>query len=209
MSESFLNQVTLDCLLNKELIQTHLINKANKSVSKKDKRFYRKRIYQLARELLMSKEEMTNISPDVKYAFDNFVKTCIFHFKTEDTCDILQEEYKNMDESGNILPDTSDLNFLDDNNVNSVDADKLMMRTIKMPNSCLTQFVKKKSTTKKDNIILPKKKDINLEDPILKTKGVKKGKKNNITNKYEETNENTKNTKKDPKKKEDADEQKN
>lgn len=201
MSNSFLNQVTLDCLLNKELIENHLKNKTEKSVNKKDRKFYKKRIYQLVKELLITKEDVENISPDVKYAFDNFVKTCIFHFKTADTCDIIQEDYKNIHDSDNILPNTSDLNFIDkENNLTSEEANKLMMRSIKMPTASLDQFVKRKNIVKNDNIILPKKKDINLQDPILKTKGVKKdikkSKKNNINNKYEETNEDKKETNK-------------
>ena len=38
---------------------------------------------------------------------------------------------------------------------------------------------------KKDEIILPKQKNINLNDPELKNKGLKK---NNITNIYEDKN---------------------
>lgn len=197
MSEAFLNQVTLDCLLNKDLIENHLKLKTEKSVNKKDKKFYRKRIYQLTKELLTKTDETKNISPDVKYAFDNFVKTCIFHFKTSDTCDIIQEDYKDIDDLDNILPDVTDLNFINDNNnLTNEEANKLMMRSIKLSNSTLDQFVKRKTINKTEDIILPKQKDINLNDPSLKTKGVKKGKKNNINNKYEETNENKKETKK-------------
>ena len=57
------------------------------------------------------------------------------------------------------------------------------MRSIKMEIPTLDKYVKKTSTKKKENIILPKQKTINLQDPELKNKGLKK---KNITNKYED-----------------------
>jgi hypothetical protein len=73
MSEKFVNQVTLDCLMNKGKVS----NKSYNSVNKKDKKFYRKRVYNLTKELLLSKEEPDNLFPDVKYAFEHFINTCI------------------------------------------------------------------------------------------------------------------------------------
>jgi len=49
----------------------------------------------------------------------------------------------------------------------------------------LDKYVTRTRITKKDEIILPKQKNINLNDPELKTKGLKK---NNITNIYEDKN---------------------
>jgi hypothetical protein len=68
---------------------------------------------------------------------------------------------------------------------NVVDADKLLMRSIKMNVPTLDKYVTRTSTKKKDEIILPKQKNINLNDPELKNKGLKK---NNITNIYEDKN---------------------
>lgn len=192
MSETFVNQVTLDCLLNRELLDSHLKSKMCKSANKKDKKFYRKRIYTLVKDLLIEKDVSNNsnvnshISPDVKYAFDNFVKTCITHFKNTDTCDIIQSDYQNIEESiliGNNIPE------LNDDHLTKEEADKLLIRSIKLPtNNTLDHFVKKKTTNKK-NMILPKQKNIDLKDPSLKMKGViGKDKKKNLHNKYEETN---------------------
>ena len=66
---------------------------------------------------------------------------------------------------------------------NVVDADKLIMRSIKIDVPTLDKYVTRISTKKKEEIILPKQKDINLNDPELKIKGLKK---NNTTNIYED-----------------------
>ena len=53
------------------------------------------------------------------------------------------------------------------------EADKLMMRSIKIqePNA-LEKLVKRKSTKVAKPMILPQQKDINLKDPALKKKGI-------------------------------------
>jgi hypothetical protein len=59
------------------------------------------------------------------------------------------------------------------------------MRSIKIDPPTLDKYVTRISTKKEEKIILPKQKDINLNDPELKNKGLKK---NNITNIYEDKN---------------------
>ena len=68
MSEEFVNKVTLEYLVNKEYNVTLKSSKTN--VNKKDKKFYRKRIFNLTKELL-SNEEPANLLPDVKHAFED------------------------------------------------------------------------------------------------------------------------------------------
>jgi len=60
------------------------------------------------------------------------------------------------------------------------DADLLLTRSIKIDVYTLDKYVKRTST-KKEHIILPKQREVNLTQPELKDKGIKK----NITNKYE------------------------
>jgi len=179
MSNNFVNQVTLDCLLNKELYNKHIQNKRAKSLSNQDVRFYRKRIYNLFKELLVSKEEPPDLLPDVKLNYDNFLYSCINYFRTIDNNDLIQSEYKDINNSYAILDNIphDDTNFIREN---SDDADKLLMRSIKInSDSTLDKYVKKTSTAKKEEIIMPIQKVINLEDPELKNKGIKK---KNITN---------------------------
>ena len=53
MSENVITQITLDCLINKEVYEKMQHNfKKPRIVNKKEKKFYRKRILNLTRELL-------------------------------------------------------------------------------------------------------------------------------------------------------------
>lgn len=187
MSEAFVNQVTLDCLLNKEMYSSHLRSKKIQEQNKEEKKFYRKRSYNLFKEII-SGSSPENLPPDVKYAYDNFINSTIHYFKTIDSNDIIQLEYKDIDISQHKCEHIS----LDSsaNLETSLEADKLLLRSIKIDVPTLDKYVKRTSTKKKqENIILPQQREINLTDPELKNKGLKK---NNITNIYEDK-KNTKN----------------
>jgi len=170
MSENIIHQITLDCLINKEVYEKMQHFKKEKNVNKKDKKFYRKRILNLTRELLLKKDDNYNeINPDIKIAFDNYVKTCIHYFKIIDNNDIIQEQYKEYD---------ADFDSQDDKNTMSEpiydkEKDKLFMRSIKIPNG-LENFVKIITTKKPEEIILPKIKEIDLQEPNLRNKGIQK-----------------------------------
>jgi hypothetical protein len=199
MSENFINQVTLDYLINREQYNKHVENKNTKNVNKKDKKFYRKRVFQLTKDLL-SKEEPNNLFPDVRYAFDNYVNMCVQYFKAIDNNDIIQSDYQNISDSYQIGANIPELNV--DDILSQEEANKLLIRKIQMPNT-LDSFVKRKITKKPDEMILPKQKDINLKDPTLKIKGVSNSsKKKNITNTYEENNKKKETDKKETDKKE-------
>ena len=185
MSEAFINQVTLDCLLNKSQYSKFLMNKTEKISNRKDKKFYRKRIFTLTKELLLSKEKPENLFPDVEYAFNSYVNACVQYFRAIDSNDILQTEYTSFNETETL----DKILGLEDDESYSNDPDKLMMRSINISNPSLDHFVKRIITKKPEEMILPKQKNINLSDPILKNKGVNNSdKKKNIINKYGETN---------------------
>jgi uncharacterized UPF0160 family protein len=182
MSQAFVDQVTLDCLLNKDMFNKHIKNCKAKSINKEDRKFYKKRIYNLFKELLITKDEPEDLLPDVKYAYDNFINSCINYFKTIDNNDLNQEEYKGLVET----PDIINITELKDNNLQTEeDANKLLMRSIKITTQPLDNFVKRKTTKVEEKLILPKQKEIILNGPELKIKGINK--KKNITNKYDET----------------------
>ncbi len=165
-----MHQITLDCLLNKEVYEKMQDNfKQSKNINKKDKKFYRKRILNLTRELLLKKDDNYNeINPDIKFSFDNYVKTCIQYFKIIDNNDIIQEEYKDFNAD---LDTHCDLNLNNNNNCYDKEKDKLFMRSIKMSNG-LEKFVKIITTKKPEEIILPKIKEIDLKEPTLRMKGI-------------------------------------
>ena len=181
MSQSFVDQVTLDCLLNKEIMGKHVMKQREKQINKEDLKFYRKRIFNLFKEII-SNNLPDNLSPDVKYAYDTFVKSSISYFKIIDSNDLLQEEYKDI-----LNDDISQDIQIEDTNTNTTEADKLIMRSVKM-DITLDKYVKRKMNKKEVNIILPKSRDIDITNPELKNKGLKK----NITNIYEDNKTNEK-----------------
>jgi hypothetical protein len=64
-----------------------------------------------------------------------------------------------------------------------------------MPVLSIASFVTKTHITQLDKIVLPKERNLNLTDPLLKKKGIKSKnhKKKNINTKYEETIQNAQN----------------
>ena len=178
MSENYINQITLDYLINKE--NYNKINNRNslKNANRKDKKFYRKRILNLTKDLLLFQETKDEILPDVKKTFEIYIKTCVEYFQTLDKSDILQEEYSELDGLDNLdLLDNVEYS-IDSENPNTVkEADNLIMRSIKI--NSLDKYVKR-TVLKKDEPIIPLQKDIDLHEPYLKNKGICK--KKNITN---------------------------
>jgi len=165
MSQAYINNLTLDLLLNKDIKK----NRQSKKENKEEIKFYRKRTYNLFKEIINGNRP-EDLSPDVKYAYDNFVNSTINYFKTKDRNDIIQSEYKDFIEIENdVVIDVSS------NLSSNVDADKLLMRSIKINTSTLDKYVlKSNKKNKKDEIIMPQQKEIILNDPELKNKGIKK-----------------------------------
>ena len=169
MSQAYVNQLTINCLVNKDMINKHVNQKQLKKEQREEIKFYRKRTYNLFKELINGSPP-DNLLPDVKYAYDNFVNATVHYFKTIDNNDIIQAEYADLDKLNESI--TYDLSS---NQTNAIDADKLLMRSIKMDlPPTLDKYVTKTVIQKKEaEIILPKQKEINLLDPKLQTKGLK------------------------------------
>ena len=191
MSDNFISEITLEYLMNKDQYAKYIINKSNNGTgsnstsnsNRKDKKFYKKRIYDLTKQLI-NNENPEGIYSGIIDTFELYTKICIEYFKTLDKTDIIQEDYNGLitDVSHN-----AGVHALQ-NAQNTEEANKLMMRLVKItePNS-LEKLVKRtmiKNVDAKPNIP-PKQKEINLKDPILKNKGIRK--KKNITSKYDET----------------------
>ena len=182
-SDAFLNQVSLDYLINTKQYKIQLSNAINKKINKKDKRFYRRRILNLTKELLSKEESEIVVSPDIKYAFDNLVKTCVHYFKVLDKNDILQEDYNEFDDE---IKESIEMS--ESSKILKEENEKLLMRSVKMSNHSLDNFIKIKMTKTQEELIIPQQKEINLKDPILKNKGINK--KKNIINNYDEDTKN-------------------
>lgn len=179
MSDSYINQITLECLLNKELMGNHVMKQREKMINREEFVFYRKRIFNLFKEIINGNSP-SNMPPDVKYAYDTYVKASIQYFKVADSNDLLQDEYKDIPLE--ICKEETVENTIQSDTTN-LEADKLMMRTIKMDVvPTLDKYVKRKSNKKPDTIILPKQREVNIKHPELMDKGLKK----NIDNIYED-----------------------
>ena len=187
--DSIVNQITLDCLINKEIYDKYFRKEtAGKSGCNVDLKFYRKRIYDLVKKLLISKTERNSVHSEVNQSFNQFVKVAINYFQTIDKMDILQKEYEGIEcnESLDVEPV-----LLDEN------ADRMIMRQINMKpttqvSSSIENFVIRKTKIEEEEepIKYPHEKQINLKDESLKNKGI--AKKKNINNKYEKQNEGNK-----------------
>ena len=171
------SEITLECLMNKTTYLKYIKNQKlehNIKSNVKNRKFYKKRIYDLTKQLMHSEPSP---STEISKAFENYINSCINHFQILDKTDILQEDYANITESE--LCKLAKLESIDE-------ANKSMMRFVKMyePNS-LEKIIKRTiiKSAEVPTPILPKQKNINLKDPILRNKGICK--KNNISNQYE------------------------
>jgi len=185
MTENTISEFTLECLMNKSQYEKYLNQvkgiPTSKTVNKKEKKFYKRRIFDLTKQLL-NNEKPEMMFPDVSSAFDLYAKVCIEYFKALDKTDIIQSDY-----DGFVEDDEIGSNTLSESE--QVELNKLLMRSIKITEPNALEKLVKRTTTKicQKAPVIPIQKDINLKDPILKNKGIRK--KNNINNKYEETSE--------------------
>jgi len=174
MSQAYVNQLTINCLVNKDMINKHIDKKKLNKEEKEEIKFYRKRTYNLFKELINGTPP-TELLPDVKYAYDTFVRASIHYFKIADNNDIIQAEYDGFERT--FVEPIYDLSGNDPSR--SVEADKFLMRSVKLnfPQS-LDKHVSKTIVQKKEEeTFLPKQKNINLLDPKLEYKGIKTEKK--------------------------------
>jgi hypothetical protein len=177
-----IDKITLECLINKELYEK-VINDNTKETNReynKDRRFYKKRILNLTKQLLL-KDIPDDLSQDVLQSYTNYMHTCIDYFKTLDQKDIIQEDYINISDSTNINNVLSNNSIVDENM--AINKDIKYLRSINIENkpNVIDKFVIKKNINKTNNI-LPNKKEINLTEEKLKNKGIIKKQENNKHN---------------------------
>ncbi len=171
MLQSLINQITIDCLLNREAMEKLLMKQREMQINKEEFNFYKQRIYDLFKDLI-NESISSDIPPDLKYAFDTFIKTSIDYFKLVDNNDLLQVNFNDIDaplETCSEQTEDDSINIVSNN-----EADKLLMRYVKMDVPTLDKYVKRTYVKKKDNIILPKSREVDIMNPELKNKVFKK-----------------------------------
>ena len=178
------NYITLETMANSDTYNKYLKknNLDHDTVLKSEKKFYRKRISAMVKDILynnLNNNSDCPVSDVIITAFNTFARLCVSHFKFKDTMDSIQGDYKGM-----VLDHTSGVGLgVDTMEGWSIDeANKLFMKQVDKKVITMDNFVTKTSPPH-DEMILPKTKELNLKDPKYKRKDIKKGfTKNNIGN---------------------------
>jgi len=138
-----------------------------KEINKSDIKFYRKRILQLTKDLLRGKK-MSNI---INGSFDAYIDTAIKSFKFEDEAELLQAEFKDLEEKKKKNKTSTEFK--------SSESDKFMMKDLKnKKNDNIKNFAIIKTKKTKEKLITPIQRKFDLKTDVLKNKGVKKKKSN-------------------------------
>ena len=87
-----LNLIDLQYLTNPTEMNKLLRNKNLSSISMIDLNFYKKRIFQLTKNMLRGEK----ITTKVDKIFENYARICIEHFKFIDKMEIIQKDYENI-----------------------------------------------------------------------------------------------------------------
>jgi hypothetical protein len=191
------DHVTLDLMVNQPQYERYLRMREADLNGKfeKAKRFYKKRIIEMTRDLLKGEPEtMSDIF--VSQAFDAYAKACITHFRNKDKNDALQEEHIAECVAIGHLPSiveedaASNLNFDDDAYDDDDDgANANVSNDTKRKLDILMTFDKHKHNSHAPTLDtyvikitpppmskpapIPQFKEINLDDPKFKTKDIK------------------------------------
>ena len=159
----------LEYLSNPAIYEKYKIKKKieNDEGFKKEKKFYKKRIIQLTKNLYNDNIQEYNVPLiEIKNLFNKYVHESVELLKLIDNNDCLQEEY--IDLSYNDINKTIDTSF------NVVNNDILLFNK-PVTNKIEDCFpIIKKRSENKSNIKIPIQKKLNLKDLKFKTKGVKK-----------------------------------
>ena len=192
------DHVTLDLMVNQPQYERYLRAKEADLNGKyeKAKRFYKKRISEMTRDLLKGEPETVN-DIFVLQSFDAYAKACITYFRNKDKNDTLQEEHMAECVTVGYLPpiaETDSVNLGNDNAGNEDDGDNgpgALNDSSKKKLELLMTFDKHKAVPTLDTYvikttpatassaapIIPKHREINLDDPKFKTKDIKPKKK--------------------------------
>ena len=158
------NQITLTYLSNPlySSCGSHNRNSNVDEVSQDEVRFYKKRLYALSRDMLRGKCD--GINEEVKKAHDVFVRSAIDYLKMMDTEEILQNEYKNMEQKQMSLDTCPDFDMNDVNNT---------LFPSRQEVSTLDGYVNSKKVSVREQQKHPQRIRLNLRAENLRLKGIK------------------------------------
>ena len=154
------NQIDLLYLTNPK-IKYNKINETINIVSLDDIKFYRKRILIDTKEYLRGNKK----TEDLDSCFKNYAQKLIEHYKFNDKKDILQDEYKDMKKMKRNKKIA---------NLEMINENKKLMKKLKKPKNKIEDFIPViVKERKKEIIIIPQTKDINLKDPKYRSEKIK------------------------------------
>ena len=140
-----INYITLETMANLDTYNKYLKrnNLDHDTVLKSEKKFYRKRISAMVKDILYNNLNNNNDAPIndiIINSFNAFSRLCISHFKFKDTMDNIQGDYKDM-----VLVETTTNgeSGVDDWSMN--DANKLFMKQVDKKVITMDNFVTKTS----------------------------------------------------------------
>ena len=160
-----LNLIDLQYLTNPDQLTKLMQKKDLQQIPRNDLDFYKKRIFQLTKEMLLGEK----INTKVNKAFVNYAQICIDHFKFMDKMELIQNDYKD------IKSPVNKKNIFNMKNSNS-----MMLRKKKPYRPKITDNIKIKSTRINTPPVIPKTRNFNLKDPKFREKGLKKKNINDI-----------------------------
>ena len=169
----------------------HNLKNNHRTQLKQDIKFYRKRIMSGVKDILLRKKNSV-ITDKTKSAFDVFVASLIDDFKVDDTNDAVQT---NLNDIHSDVSDDNPTNPTNPTNPNYKiinQANELLKKT-KVSNPTMDKFVIKKQLDECYAVATPQSKmfdtpppnTIDLREPSLRTKGIRKSSKENVNKEYE------------------------
>tara|TARA_B100001059_G_scaffold55010_3_gene49621 strand:+ start:5571 stop:6131 length:561 start_codon:yes stop_codon:yes gene_type:complete len=142
-----------------------------------DRKFYRKRVIQLTKQLMHGKSDDIQDIPDtLQKVFNSYLEECIFYFKTSDTVDLLQDEYKDMSTFESLTESSNTDSASTLSNIDEINNTLLITQPKSQKIEDCLNIRKIKGV--RETVILPKKRDVDITNPELKKKGIKKKNKN-------------------------------
>ena len=186
-NQNFIHNIDLEYLINPDQHKkiTEKYDTANQ-INEEERKFYRKRMLQLTRDLIAG--EISDIN--LESAFNNYMRESIKYFKFTDKKDIIQGEYdelnqeikrkqerkkeKNIEEDKKKKALKPEPNKTDKPQLTGENADELLINRTQLKDPCMNSFIKVKRNPMEKKHIMPKQREIDLTDPKLKRKGIKK-----------------------------------
>ena len=206
-SDNALIDITLEYLMKKKYYHQYKYKKNQTQEillfdkqRKKNIQFYKKRINDMIRYFINHSTGEDRYYPEeLSTSFYDFVDSAVEYFKMIDKTDIIQEDYIGLSlfECGNEEDECDDESEnekkkeKEDGNEEPHNYNKSLLFLKNKSNttstsSLLNNFIKiTKQSSTNENLHYPYQKDIQLDNPKLKTKGIYYDKNNNITNNYE------------------------